>query len=140
MKKILLYLLLCMTTMVGYAGVNQITSKGSNIVISAKDAMKDNHYTLPIDCPIVVFYIAASNCITVDFGTQPVNNYTVTISSLYADVDYYATSSFTTIPLAVDGISDYSIVIETAEGDVFEGTLYASQYVTSQTQFTSHSL
>ncbi|MBQ0121013.1 MAG: hypothetical protein KBT13_07835 [Bacteroidales bacterium] len=74
-----------------------------------------------------------SSSITVDFGIQPVNNYTVTISSLYADVDYYATSSFTTIPLAVDGFSDYSIVIETVDGDVFEGTLYASQYVTSQT-------
>ncbi|MCQ2287493.1 MAG: hypothetical protein MJZ74_00140 [Muribaculaceae bacterium] len=61
------------------------------------------------------------------------NNYTVTISSLYADVDYYATSSFTSIPLSVDGFSDYSIVIETEDGDVFEGTLYAIDYTTSMT-------
>ncbi|WP_407402529.1 hypothetical protein [Sodaliphilus sp.] len=90
------------------------------------------HNYEPIDLPEVI-YSSYDSTITIDFGNQPVNNYTVTISSLYADVDYYATSSFTTIPLAVDGISDYSIVIETTEGDVFEGTLAASQYVTSQT-------
>lgn len=87
--------------------------------------------TARLDEPIVQFH--KTGFVTIDFGIQPVNNYTVTISSLYTDVDYYATSSFTTIPLAVDGFSDYSIVIETAEGDVFEGTLYASEYAPSQT-------
>ncbi|MBQ0114411.1 MAG: hypothetical protein KBT13_04060 [Bacteroidales bacterium] len=61
------------------------------------------------------------------------NNFIVTISSLYADVDYYATSTFTTIPIAVDGISDYSITIETGDGDLFEGTLYAADYATTAT-------
>ena len=126
--------------MAGYAEINQVTTKGSYRVVTTKvGGHHSGHFAQPIDCPDVL-YNSINNHITIDFGIQPVNNYTVTISSLYADVDYYATSSFATIPLAVDGTSDYSIVIETAEGDVFEGTLYASQYVTSQTQFTSHSL
>ena len=111
-----------------FANTNFVNSNDKRIVI-----VNGNERPAPHVCELVVMYYTTSSVITVDFGTQPVNNYTVTISSLYTDVDYYATSSFTTIPLAVDGISDYSIVIETAEGDVFEGTLAASQYATSET-------
>ncbi len=118
--------------MFGYAETNQTTSKGSHRVVTTKVVGRNNHLVQPIDCPDVVFNSTSSQ-LTVDFGNQPVNNFTVTISSLYADVDYYATSSFTTIPLAVDGISDYSITIETGDGDLFEGTLYASDYTTTAT-------
>lgn len=72
---------------------------------------------------------SSSSTLTIDFGDSSLDFYTVTISSPYTDVDYYATSSFTTIPIIVDGISDYSIVIETADGDVFEGVLMASDYM-----------
>lgn len=131
MKKILfLFLSICLSV-VSYADDTNYLGT-HRIAINRARCNTHNHYIQPIDCPDVL-YNSINNHITIDFGIQPVNNYTVTISSLYADVDYYATSSFTTIPLAVDGTSDYSIVIETADGDVFEGTLYASQYVTSQT-------
>ena len=132
MRKILLFFLLCITAITGYAEVNQTTSKGSYCVVIAKSAGVKNHIVLPSDCPDVVFNSISSQ-LSIDFGNQPVNNFTVTISSLYADVDYYATSSFTTIPLAVDGISDYSITIETGDGDLFEGTLYAADYATTAT-------
>ena len=128
MKKILLLLSFCITSVITNAEVHQITSSGTRYVVTTiASGVRINHNYEPI-----VIYSGYDSTITVDFGNQPVNNYTVTISSLYTDVDYYATSSFTTIPLAVDGISDYSIVIETAEGDVFEGTLVASQYATSE--------
>ena len=133
MKKFILVLLFFMSLLDSNATNDQVNSSGSLYVVVRKQTSKaHNHLSQPVDCPDVS-YNSMNSLITIDFGNQPVNNYTVTISSLYADVDYYATSSFTTIPLAVDGISDYSIVIETAEGDVFEGTLYASQYAPSQT-------
>lgn len=86
--------------------------------------------TARLDEPIVQFH--KTGFVTIDFGTQPVNNFTVTISSPLTDVDYYVTSSFTTIPLAVDGISDYYIIIESCYGDVFEGTLAASEYASNE--------
>lgn len=75
-----------------------------------------------------VLYNTESSSVSIDFGNQPIDDYTVTISSPFTDMDYFVTSSYTTIPLSVDGISDYSIIIETAEGDVFEGVLLASDY------------
>lgn len=133
MRKILLFFLLCITAITGYAEVNQTTTKGSYIVVTTRaSGHKTNHLAQPIDCPDVVFNSISSQ-LSIDFGNLPVNNFIVTISSLYADVDYYATSSFTTIPLAVDGISDYSITIETGDGDLFEGTLYAADYATTAT-------
>ena len=111
-----------------FAGVDSINDNEKRVVIINGNKRPQPHFCEPI----VQFY-TASSFLTVDFGNQPVNNYTVTISSLYADVDYYETSSFTTIPLMVDGVSDYSIVIETEDGDVFEGTLYAIDYTTSMT-------
>ncbi len=121
-----------MTCISSYAITCAPLSLGTTRIAIKRGLYQHQHNYEPIDLPEVI-YSSYDSTITIDFGNQPVNNYTVTISSLYADVDYYATSSFTTIPLAVDGISDYSIVIETTEGDVFEGTLAASQYVTSQT-------
>lgn len=131
MKKILLFLLLCMSSMVGSAEVNQTTSKGTHCIVITDLLRPKGHLAEPIDRPDV-FYNSINSNITVDFGTQSVNSYTVTISSPFADVDYYATSSFVTIPFAVDGVSDYSIVIETSDGDVFEGTLTASEYASGQ--------
>ena len=132
MKKILFFLLLCTTTIVGFAEVNQTTSKGSyRVVITKVIGQHSSHFTQPIDCP-EVFYESNTNYIAIDFGVQPINDYTVTISSPFTDIDYFITSSYTTIPLSVDGISDYSIIIETADGDVFEGTLTASEYASGQ--------
>lgn len=118
--------------MTGNAETNQTTSKGTHLVVTTKVVVRNNHLAQPIDCPDVCFNSVNSN-ITVDFGNQPVDDYVVTISTPFVDFDYYATSSFTTIPLAVDGISDYSITIETADGDMFEGTLYASEYTSNAT-------
>lgn len=134
MKKFYLSLIaLLVTSITSIATINQTNSLGTHqVIVRGSNANQPTHLSQPIDCP-EVFYISQASIITIDFGNQPVNNYTVTISSLYADVDYYVTSSFTTIPLAVDGFSDYSIVIETADGDVFEGILTASDYTTSQT-------
>lgn len=133
MKKCILVLMFIMSLLFSNAANDQVNSLGSQTVIIRKQTSTDNtHLMQPIDCPDV-FYSSMNSQITVDFGNQPVNNYTVTISTPFNDVDYYATSSFTTIPLAVDGISDYSIVIETEDGDVFEGTLYAIDYTTSMT-------
>lgn len=133
MRKILLFFLLCITAITGYAEVNQTTSKGTHRILLAKSIGRTSgHLAQPIDCPDVVFNSISSQ-LSIDFGNQPVNNFIVTISSLYADVDYYATSTFTTIPIAVDGISDYSITIETGNGDLFEGTLYATDYATTAT-------
>ncbi len=110
------------------ANVDSINDNQKRVVI-----INGNHRPQPHVCePLVQFY-TASSILTIDFGNQPVNNFIVTISSLYADVDYYATSTFTTIPIAVDGISDYSITIETGDGDLFEGTLYAADYATTAT-------
>lgn len=128
MKKNILFLLLCISTIVGYANVNHTTSKGSyRVVITKVTGQHSSHFTQPIDCP-EVFYESNTNYIAIDFGVQPINDYTVTISSPFTDMDYFVTSSYTTIPLSVDGISDYSIIIETADGDVFEGVLLASDY------------
>lgn len=133
MKKGILVLMFFMSLLVSNAANDQVNSLGSQTVIIRKQtSTANNHLMQPIDCPDVVFNSTSSQ-LTVDFGNQPVNNFTVTISSLYADVDYYATSTFTTIPLAVDGISDYSITIETGDGDLFEGTLYAADYATTAT-------
>lgn len=127
MKQNFVLLFLLVFNVSVFASVNSTNDNEKRVVIA------NTHRPRPHLCEPVVWYNMTSSSITVDFGIQPVNNYTVTISSLYADVDYYATSSFTTIPLAVDGFSDYSIVIETVDGDVFEGTLAASQYATSET-------
>lgn len=110
-----------------FAGVDSTNDNDTRIVIA------NGHCPRPhVREPMVQFF-TTSSILTVDFGNQPVNNYTVTISTPFNDVDYYATSSFTSIPLSVDGFSDYSIVIETEDGDVFEGTLYAIDYTTSMT-------
>ena len=82
---------------------------------------------------VSLFIFSTDSTITIDFGNQPIEDYSVTISSPFTDVDYYVTSSYTTIPLVVDGISDYTIIIETSDGDVFEGTLAASEYSTTVT-------
>ena len=122
-----------MSLLVSNAANDQVNSLGSQAVIIRKQtSTANNHLMQSIDCPDV-FFNSMSNLLTIDFDNQPVGNYTVTISSPLVDVDYYATSPFTTIPLAVDGISDYSITIETGDGDLFEGTLYASDYTTTAT-------
>lgn len=132
MKKILLLLSYCIISVITNAEVHQITSSGTRYVVTTRaSGVRINHNTIPIDCPDV-FYTYTTNTLTIDFGTQPVNDFTVTISSPLTDVDYYVTSSFTTIPLAVDGISDYSIIIESCYGDVFEGTLAASEYASNE--------
>lgn len=79
--------------MAGNAETNQTTSKGTHRVVTTKVAVRGNHLAQPIDCPDV-FYNSVNSNITVDFGDQPVGNYCVTISSPFADVDYYATSPF----------------------------------------------
>ena len=89
--------------------------------------IKHPHLSEPI-----VFFHSQTSIISIDFGDQPIEDYTVTISSPFTDVDYYVTSSYTTIPLVVDGYSDYNIIIETSDGDIFEGTLAASEYASTQ--------
>lgn len=98
------------------------------VILSQKPSGNPTRIEEPV--PIVTYNNVG--VLTIDFRSSQVDNFVVTISSPYTDVDYYATSSFTTIPIIVDGISDYSIVIETADGDVFEGVLAASEYASSQ--------
>lgn len=101
MKKRILIFLLVMTCISSYAITCAPLSLGTTRIAIKRGLYQHQHNYEPIDLPEVI-YSSYDSTITVDFGIQPVNNYTVTISSLYADVDYYATSSFTTIPLAVD--------------------------------------
>jgi len=132
MKKLLFLFLLCITSITSNATENHITSTGSIKVVSNRTSgVRVNHYAEPIDCPDIIFNLN-TNQISIDFGNQPIENYNVTISSPFTDVDYYVTSSYTTIPLVVDGYSDYTIIIETSDGDVFEGTLAASEYASTQ--------
>lgn len=125
MRKIIFIVFLIVATFSGYAINDAPLSLGTKHVIIKRSLNQHHHYYEPIDLPEVIYY-EYSSTITVDFGDQPVGNYCVTISSPLVDADYYATSSFTTIPIAVDGINDYNIIIETDDGDIFEGTLLAT--------------
>ena len=128
MRKVLLFLLLFLVSNTSDANVNPITSKGSlHVVTSRTGGATVNRLTPIVESPDVV-YNSIQNSITIDFGVQPINVFTVTIISVYTEVDYSVTSSFAPIPLSVDGVSDYTIVIETDSGDVFEGTLSACDY------------
>ncbi len=133
MKTILFIFLLAITSPSISNAINNVPlSVGTKHVVIKRNLNRHHHYYEPIELPEVIYYEYDST-ITVDFGNQPVNDYVVTISTPLIDFDYYATSPFTIIPLAVDGISDYSITIETADGDMFEGTLYASEYTSNAT-------
>lgn len=96
------------------------TSTDKKVIISR------THVVHPHLLEPVVTYNSSASLLTINFANQPINNYIVTISTAQTNVDYYATSPYTTIPLVVDGISSYDITIETADGDVFEGTLFAN--------------
>lgn len=74
----------------------------------------------------------SSGVLTINFDITTFECYTLTITSIYTDVDFVITSSSVSIPLLVDGFSDYSIIIETNDGNVFEGTLNASEYASGQ--------
>lgn len=97
--------------------------RSTNVVINHKSTSGSYRFATPITT-----YQIDANLLIIDFGVQPINGFTVTIISVYTEVDYSVTSSFATIPLSVDGVSDYTIVIETDSGDVFEGTLSACDY------------
>ena len=98
-------------------------SRGTNAVISQKNSKSNNRLTSPI-----VFFNNSEQSLSIDFGFYTFESVSITISSPYTDVDYVVNSSFVTIPLEVDGVSDYQIVIETNDGDIFEGTLFADDY------------
>ncbi|MGM9838582.1 MAG: hypothetical protein ACI307_00740 [Sodaliphilus sp.] len=98
-------------------------SRGTNVVISQKNSKSNNRLTSPI-----VFFNNSEQSLSIDFGFFTFESISITISSPYTDVDYVVNSSFVTIPLEVDGVSDYQIVIETNDGDIFEGTLFADDY------------
>lgn len=121
LKKILLFVFLLVLTIPDCYSATNNNPKGT-IIISGKGVHSPH-----LSSPYVTYHLASS-MLSIDFGNQPIDDYTVTISSPFTDMDYFITSSYTTIPLSVDGISDYSIIIETAEGDVFEGVLLASDY------------
>lgn len=104
-----------------FADTDSVNNNNKRIIIANSNGRPNPHMIEPL-----VYFMPFSSTITVDFGDQPVGNYCVTISSPLVDVDYYATSPFTTIPIAVDGINDYNIIIETDDGDIFEGTLLAT--------------
>lgn len=133
MKKFYLSLIaLLVTSITSIATINQTNSLGTHqVIVRGINANQPTHLSQPIDCP-EVFYISHASIITIDFGNQPVNDYTVTISTPLFDVDYLVTTSYTTIPLAVDGVSDYTIIIETADGNVFEGILTAGEYASNE--------
>lgn len=97
--------------------------RGTNVVINKTNSKGDNRLCLPL-----VDFNIAEQSISIDFGSFPIENFRVTISSPYNDVDYVVFNSFVSIPLEVDGVSDYQIVIETNDGDIFEGTLFAEDY------------
>lgn len=130
MKTKLLITIICLLYFpLSWGYINQTTSRGGSVDVVLSHQYRDRPIRLSEPC--VVYYLSNS-IITIDFGNQPVEEYSVTISSPFTDVDYYATSSYTTIPLVVDGYSDYTIIIETSDGDIFEGTLAASEYASTQ--------
>ena len=121
-------LILCIAMIIKVAGyaTNISTfgiSRGTNVVISQKNSKSNNRLTSPI-----VFFNNSEQSLSIDFGFFTFESVSITISSPYTDVDYVVNSSFVTIPLEVDGVSDYQIVIETNDGDIFEGTLFADDY------------
>lgn len=130
MKKTLLILVLYLSVCISGFSYDSINGERSGIRIICSES--HNKGSLHLVNPSVI-YNPLSSTITIDFGNQPIEDYSVTISSPFTDVDYYITSSYTTIPLVVDGYSDYTIIIETSDGDVFEGTLAASDYTTTAT-------
>lgn len=130
MKRYLFTCFYVVWAIIASANLNVINGNGGWKKI-AMNGGENKHSTHMVE-PNVVYYFQSST-ITIDFGNQPIKDYSVTISSPFTDVDYYVTSSYTTIPLVVDGISDYTIIIETCDGDVFEGTLAASEYSTTVT-------
>lgn len=122
-KKILLLLVLfCQLSM--FANLTDYTNV---YVVLGKKTQKPHLYE---PC---VQYNTYSNELSIDFGTAPIASYTVTISAPLFETDYVMFSPQASIPLAVDGESDYEIVIETFDGDVFEGTLAACEYNSAQT-------
>lgn len=121
MKKLFFLLLLMSLAIVSNASNASPNSNDKRAIIIGGFGGSRPHLSEP-----TVTYTISTSTITVDFGDQPVGNYCVTISSPLVDIDYYATSPFTTIPIAVDGINDYNIIIETDDGDIFEGTLLAT--------------
>ena len=126
MKRSVLILCIAMITQVAGYATNISTfgiSRGTNVVISQKNSKSNNRLTSPI-----VFFNNSEQSLSIDFGFFTFESVSITISSPYTDVDYVVNSSFVTIPLEVDGVSDYQIVIETNDGDIFEGTLFADDY------------
>ena len=75
-----------------------------------------------------VYYYVNNEVLTVDFAEHGVE-YSVTVTNLSNNIyiTFYDTGGV--VPLPADGFSDYLITIETTDGDVFEGILYASDYV-----------
>lgn len=129
MKRLFLFLGIYLCVSLFIFSTDSILGEGSGKrVVIISHGHTNPHLIMP-----TVAYYPQSSTITIDFGNQPIEDYSVTISSPFTDVDYYVTSSYTTIPLVVDGISDYTIIIETSDGDVFEGTLAASEYSTTVT-------
>ncbi|MCQ2290955.1 MAG: hypothetical protein MJZ63_06765 [Muribaculaceae bacterium] len=127
MKKLLNYCsIICACAAMAFSSCNSDNSADVNykrVII-----IRNSGNSLPHLYEPVVVYETTSSIISINFGVQPIGYHTVTISNPYADVDYYATSSVAKFPLVVDGKSDYSISIETAEGNVFQGVLQASEY------------
>lgn len=131
-NKLFIFVFVCFTTISSVANVNYITSKGSYSVVTSRISSGiASHLTSFVECP-EVFFESSKNCITINFGAQKINNFTVTITSMCTEVDYYATSSFISIPFVPDGMNDYTIIIEIDNGDIFEGTLFADEYLNTE--------
>ena len=120
-KKLLLVALASFLLVTCMADANETNSNNTRTVYLKHVKISHPHLLEP-----VVTYNSSASLLTINFANQPINNYIVTISTAQTNVDYYATSPYTTIPLVVDGISSYDITIETADGDVFERTLFAN--------------
>lgn len=77
MRKVLLFLLLFLVSNTSDANVNPITSKGSlHVVTSRTGGATINRLTPIVESPDVV-YNSIQNSITIDFGVQPINGFTV---------------------------------------------------------------
>ena len=104
-----------------------INGGGRNRVIIINTPIPTPHTAEP-----AVLFCTDTEVLTIDF-VDPSVEYSVTVTNLMNNVyiTFYDTGGV--VPLPTDGFCDYLITIETTDGDVFEGTLYAHDYLSPDT-------
>lgn len=124
MKKLLFLLFFAVAlTASAFTPPDGINGNGQSVII-AIEMTKPHKLHL---AELTTLYCTDTEVLTVDFA-EPGVEYSVTVTNLRNNIyiTFYDTGGV--VPLPADGFSDYLITIETTDGDVFEGILYAADY------------